>query len=91
MINRRIKGADLIGKRCRPVHSIKNGAGNVVTKDTVCIIKAVTPGSGFAIITEKCPCCGQQSYITRIKREELELVEDDANNAPHPAEGGLNE
>lgn len=76
MISKRIKGEDLVGRLCRPVHKIKNGAGAVVTEDTRCIIKAVTRGSGITILTEKCPYCGQQAYITRVSRDELELVEE---------------
>ena len=76
MISKRIKGEDLVGRLCRPVRKIKNGLGATVTQDTLCTIKAVTRGSGITIQTEKCPHCGQQAYITRVGRDELELVEE---------------
>lgn len=75
MIDPRLKGSDLIGRKCRPVHSIRNGGGQGITSDTICTIVAVTRGHGFTIQTEKCPHCGQYAYITRVARNDLELLE----------------
>lgn len=78
MINRRLTGAFLVGKKCRPVHTIRNGGGACVTPATLCTIVNVVPGHGFTIQTEKCPHCGQYAYIARVGRDELEL-EDEYN------------
>lgn len=75
MIDPRLKGSDLIGRKCHPVHSIRNGSGQGIASDTICTIVAVTRGHGFTIQTEKCPHCGQYAYITRVKRNDLELLE----------------
>ena len=73
MISRKYKAYELIGKKCRPVHSLKNGAGMVITTDTICTIRSAH--YGVEIATEKCPHCGMYAIISRISREELELVE----------------
>ena len=75
MIDKKLNGERLVGRLCRPVREIRNGAGMIVTRDTVCEIWSVTPGSGFSIVTEKCPCCGMKAYITHVKRHEIELVD----------------
>ena len=75
MVDRKYRRDDLIGKKCRPVRPIHNGKGEGITTDTVCTIKDVVRGHGFTIQTDKCPHCGQFSYITRVKRQDLELVE----------------
>ena len=74
MIDPRLKGSDLIGRKCRPVRSIRNGSGQGITSDTICTIAAVVRGHGFTIQTEKCPHCGQYAYITRVARNDLELL-----------------
>lgn len=74
MIDHRIRGEDLIGRKCRPVQPIRNGNGDGVSPDTVCTIIEVVRGHGFTIQTEKCPHCVQYAYIRRVKREELELI-----------------
>lgn len=79
MIPMKYKGSDLIGKKCRPTHNIRNGAGDGITSKTVCKIVDVVRGHGFTIQTETCPHCGQYAYIRKVKREELELV--DGNTA----------
>ena len=79
MITIKYKGSDLIGKKCRPTHNIRNGAGDGITSKTVCKIVDVVRGHGFTIQTETCPHCGQYAYIRKVKREELELV--DGNTA----------
>ena len=73
MISRKIKSDDLIGRKCRPIHSIKNGAGNCIGSETICTI--VSAHYGVTVKTDECPYCGQSAYISRISREELELVE----------------
>ena len=73
MISRRYKADELVWKKCKPIHSIKNGGGMVMTPDTVCTI--VSAHYGVEIKTEKCPCCGMYAIISRIPREDLELIE----------------
>ena len=75
MIDHRIKGEELIGKKCRPTGTIRNGAGECVSGDTICTIVNVVKGQGIVIMTEKCPCCGQQAYIRRVHRNDLTLIE----------------
>lgn len=75
MIPMKYKGSDLIGKKCRPTHNIRNGAGDGITPKAVCTIVDVVRGHGFTIQTETCSRCGQYAYIRKVKREELELVE----------------
>lgn len=74
MISRKYKADELIGRKCRPVHSIRNGAGMVITSETVCTI--VTAHYGVEVKTDKCPCCGQYCFISRIPREDLVLIDD---------------
>lgn len=78
MIPKQLTREQLLGRLCRPVREIKNGAGNVVTPDTICKIADVVRGHGFTIKTEKCPYCGQAAYISRISRDSLQLAEQDA-------------
>ncbi len=68
------KGADLIGRKVRPTHDIRNGGGCGISPDTVCTIVSVVRGHGFTIKSEKCPCCGQYAYIARVHREDLDLI-----------------
>ena len=75
MIDRKYRREDLIGKKCRPIRSIKNGGGDGITTDTICTIKDVVRGHGFTIQTDKCPHCGQYAYITRVNRQDLRLFE----------------
>ena len=77
MIDSKIKGADLVGRKCRPVHSIRNGGGHGITRTTICTIKAVVRGHGFTVETEPCPHCGQYTRISRIARADLELIEEE--------------
>lgn len=75
MIDRKLNRKDLIGKTCRPVHTIQNRSGCIISDDTDCVIKDVVRGHGFTIQTDKCPHCGQSAYITHVKREDIKLVE----------------
>ena len=75
MIDRKYRREDLIGKKCQPIRSIKNGGGDGITTDTICTIKDVVRGHGFTIQTDKCPHCGQYAYITRVNRHDLRLFE----------------
>lgn len=72
MISRRYKADELIGLKCRPTHPIKNGAGMVITPDTILTIRSAH--YGVEVATEKCPCCGMYAIISRIPREDLELL-----------------
>lgn len=74
MIDQRIRGKDLVGRKCRPVHPIRSKSGHGITEDTVCTIIEVVRGQGITIQTEKCPHCGLYAFIRRVKREELELI-----------------
>ncbi len=74
MIPRRYRSNELIGRKCKPVHSIRNGAGIVITPDTVCTIRSAH--YGVEVSTEKCPCCGMYCIISRISRDELELIDE---------------
>lgn len=76
MIPKKYNGEYLIGRKCRPVRSIRNGGGDVISPDTVCKIRNVVRGSGISVITEPCRSCGQSTYITRISREDLELIDE---------------
>lgn len=78
MIPTKYKRDDLIGKKCRPVCNIKNHGGAMVTPTTICTLVDVTRGHGFIIKTDVCPHCGQCAYITHVSRNELELVEENA-------------
>ena len=74
MISRKYRADELIGRKCRPTHEIKNGAGMVITPDTVCTIRFAH--YGVEIKTEKCECCGMYAIISRIPRADLELIEE---------------
>lgn len=76
MIPTKYRKEDLIGKKCRPTRNIRNGGGDGISPSTVCTIKNVVRGSGITLETEKCPCCGQFAYITRVDRNDLELIEE---------------
>lgn len=78
MIPTKYKRDDLIGKKCHPVHDIKNGGGAGITPATICTIVDVVRGHGFTIKTDVCPHCGQYAYIARIPRNCLELIKEDA-------------
>lgn len=75
MIDHRIKGELLIGRKCHPTKQLRNGNGDGVTPNTICTIVEVVRGHGITIETEKCPCCGQYAYIRRIHRNDLTLLE----------------
>lgn len=77
MIEKKYCGKDLVGKKCRPVRNICNGAGQGITAETICTIVSVVRGHGFIVQTEKCPCCGQYARISRVNRNDLELIEQD--------------
>lgn len=75
MIPKKYTGEMLKGRKARCLVDIGNRGGNWISKGSkVTIVKAVR-GKGITIKTETCPCCGQYCYITRVNREELELLE----------------
>ena len=74
MIDKKINGKDLIGKKCRPVFPLRNGGGAGVSTETICEIVDVVRGHGFTIKTEKCKHCGMYAYISGVKRAEIELA-----------------
>ena len=75
MIPKKYSGDELKNKFCRPVRKIRNGGGAAISPETICRIVSVVRGHGFTIETEKCPRCGQSAYISRVSRDDLELVE----------------
>lgn len=74
MIDRKLKGEALIGKKCKPVRSLINHAGEGVTDKTICTIISVVRGHGFTIRTQKCAYCGQYCEMSHVSREQIELV-----------------
>ena len=76
MIDKKLRGQDLIGRKCRVTRQIHNGAGQGVSPETICTITRVVPGLGFVIRTDKCPHCGQYAWISHVSRDELELVKE---------------
>ena len=74
MISRKFRSGELVGRKCRLAegYEIRNGAGQGITRETVCTI--VDASYGITIKTEPCPCCGQYSYIRRVDREKLDLI-----------------
>ena len=74
MIDKKYRREDLIGRKCRPVRDIQTNGGDGISPATVCKIVEVVRGHGFTIKTEKCPCCGQYSYITGVSRNDLKLI-----------------
>lgn len=79
MIPNKYTGVYLEGKKCRPVRAIKNRGGDEVSPDTVCTIHRVVRGQGITIVTDKCPHCGQSSWITGVSREDLELIPEESD------------
>lgn len=75
MIPKKYSGDELRNRFCRPVRKIRNGGGAAVSPETICRIVDVVRGQGFTIETEKCAHCGQSAYISRVSRDDLELVE----------------
>lgn len=75
MIPKKYSGDELRNKFCRPVRKIRNGGGAAISPETICRIVSVVRGHGFTIETKKCPRCGQSAYISRVSRNDLELVE----------------
>lgn len=73
MIPRKIKSDDLVGRKCKPVRNIQNGAGHGITPNTVCTI--ISAHYGVEIKTDPCPCCGQYTVISRIDRKDLDLID----------------
>lgn len=79
MIDPRLKMEHLVGKKCRPSVEIRNGAGECISKDTICTIIRVVRGHGLTIQTEKCPHCGQSALIRGVSRVELTLLDEVKN------------
>ena len=73
MIERKFRATELVGRKCKPTHDIQNGGGQGISKDTICTI--VAAHHGVTIQTDKCPCCGQYTYIRGVDRKELDLID----------------
>jgi len=76
MIPKKYSGEQLVGRMCRTTRHIQNGGGAGVSPDSVCFIRSVVRGHGFTIQTETCDHCGQYSYISKVAREDLELIDE---------------
>lgn len=76
MIPKKYSGDQLVGRMCRTTRHIRNGGGAGVSPDSVCFIRSVVRGHGFTIQTETCDHCGQYSYISKVAREDLELIDE---------------
>lgn len=64
----------LKGRKATLERDIRNVAGVAIGKGATVTITEVVRGKGLTIKTEKCPHCGQYSYITRVQREDLTLL-----------------
>ena len=82
MIPLKLTRDELVGKKCRPLRTIRNGAGAIVDENTVCTIVDVVRGHGFTIQKAPCPCCHVAVRISGISRDSLKLVERDASPSP---------
>lgn len=80
MIDKKLRGKDLIGRKCRPTCQLRNGAGQGISPDSVCTIMNVIPGHGFTIRSDNCPNCGQFAWMTHVERKNLELVDEAPTN-----------
>lgn len=74
MIPRKFTGEMLKGRKATLERDIRNVAGVAIGKGATVTITGVVRGKGLTIKTEKCPHCGQYSYITTVQREDLTLL-----------------
>lgn len=77
MIPKKYTGEMLRGRKVRTLKDITNKGGCGISAGSIATIISVVRGKGLYIKTEKCPHCGQYSYITGVRREELELTGED--------------
>lgn len=63
----------LIGNTCRVNRHVQNGGGQGVTPRTIC--KIAEAHYGIRIQADKCPVCGRSSNISRIKRDDVLLID----------------
>lgn len=80
MIPKKYTGEMLRGRKARCLVDLVNGGGHGVSAGSMVTITAVVRGHGLTIKTEKCTHCGQYTYISRVPREKLELIENDEHN-----------
>ena len=81
-IGKSVRKDHLLQKKVVPTHSIINGKGCVISKNTVCTVIDVVQGRGLTIETSKCPECGQYTRITGVKREELDFYDPEKHGTP---------
>lgn len=74
MIPSSVRSADLVGKYVVTDRVIMNGAGIVIPKGTK--VKVSYVARGFAIETDKCPCCGMYTIVRGITRKDVNLCEE---------------
>ena len=87
MINKNIKMSECVGKYATLDHSIMNGAGQCIEKGSR--VKIVGYGRTLSIQTDICPCCGQYCYIRGVKKDELTLIETQADSEHKEISGML--
>lgn len=75
MISKAYTGEMLRGRKALCLKDIANMGGHGTCAGSVVKIVNVVRGKGITIKTEKCPYCGQYAYITRVARQDLELLE----------------
>lgn len=76
MINEKLKGSALVGRKCRPKTELVNAVGQIISPETVCTIVRAGTGHGITIRTEKCPCCKQSFMIRGLLKSQLVLIEE---------------
>lgn len=74
MIPYNVKSRDLVGKFVITDRDIMNGAGIIIPKGTK--VKVSYLARGFAIETQKCPCCGLRAIVRNVTRKDVNLCED---------------
>lgn len=74
MIPRKFTGEMLKGRKATLERDIRNVAGVAIGKGATVTITEVVREKWLTIKTEKCPHCGQYSYIIRVQREDLTLL-----------------
>ena len=79
MIPKRKTLKSCIGKHARTTRDLRNGLA-IIAEGTEVEIKSVG-GIGVHIITLPCPCCGVAVRMSQVRREDLELIEKDENDA----------
>jgi hypothetical protein len=75
MIPKRMKADEIVGRMATLDSDICNGAGLAIAKGSK--VKIVRASYGIEIKTEICSHCGQYAYISKLKRDDLTLIDND--------------